>query len=294
MLKAKELEASEGTRLRYKRVIERFLGFLGKKANRDLSALSADEVLRFRDREASERARATANLAMKVLRVCFGEAVRLGLITSDPAKRVKILKSIKESKRRDFTLPEIKRILKACGDNQEWRGLVLLGLYTGQRLGDLSRLTWRAVNLESSEIAFSTRKTGRRVVLPLMQPLVDYLSSLPASDDPNAYIFPRSAAHKRVARLSNQFRDILVEAGLVEPRSYKTTTKGRASARESSEISFHSLRHSAVTLLKASGLSDVFAREIVGHESAAISRAYTHLSTEDLRDAMQRVPDVTQ
>jgi integrase len=64
-------------------------------------------------------------------------------------------------------------------------------------------------------------------------------------------------------------------------------------AREPSEISFHSLRHSAVTLLKASGLSDVFAREIVGHDSEAVSRQYTHLSTDDLRAAMQRLPDVT-
>jgi integrase len=55
----------------------------------------------------------------------------------------------------------------------------------------------------------------------------------------------------------------------------------------------HSLRHSAVTMLKASGVSDALAREIVGHESAAISRHYTHLSTDDLRSAMQRVPDVT-
>ena len=60
-----------------------------------------------------------------------------------------------------------------------------------------------------------------------------------------------------------------------------------------SELSFHSFRHSAVTMLKASGLSDVFAREIVGHESAEISRQYTHLSTDDLRRAMKRLPDVT-
>ena len=50
--------------------------------------------------------------------------------------------------------------------------------------------------------------------------------------------------------------------------------------------------HSAVTL--PTYRSDVMAREIIGHESAAVSRAYTHLSTEDLRGAMQRVPDVTQ
>ena len=35
------------------------------------------------------------------------------------------------------------------------------------------------------------------------------------------------------------------------------------------------------------------AREIVGHESAAVSRQYTHLTTDDKRAAMQRLPDVT-
>ena len=93
-----------------------------------------------------------------------------------------------------------------------------------------------------------------------------------------------------------QFRDILVAAGLVEPRprGHKTTGKGRDQAREASEISFHSLRHSAVTMLKAAGVSDFIAREIVGHESAAVSRQYTHLTTDDKRAAMQRLPDVTR
>src|SRR4029077_19420245 len=92
-----------------------------------------------------------------------------------------------------------KRILKTCGENIEWRGLVLFGLYLGQRLGDLAKLTWRAVDLDSGEIAFTAPKTGRRIVLPLVQPLSDYLASLPASDNPNAYIFPRAASAKRTA-----------------------------------------------------------------------------------------------
>ena len=297
-LQAKAVEAEESTHDRYKRIVERFTGFLGSKANRDLSTLQASDIARFRDREAKALSRSTANLSMKVLRVCFGEAVRQGLLTVNPALRVKFLKSAKESKRRAFTLSEIKRILDAAGDDTEWRGLVLFGLYLGQRLGDLAKLTWRAVNLDQGEIAFTAKKTGRRVVLPLVQPLSDYLASLPTSDNPNAFIFPNSAAHKRTTSLSNQFRKILVEAGLVEPRSSEATSKGtgngRSGRRETSEISFHSLRHSAVTMLKASGLSDFIAREIVGHDSAAVSRAYTHLSTEDLRGAMQRVPDVTQ
>ena len=48
------------------------------------------------------------------------------------------------------------------------------------------------------------------------------------------------------------------------------------------------LRHSAVTMLKAAGVSDFMAREIVGHESAAVSRQYTHPTTDDKRAAIQR------
>src|SRR6266480_8142970 len=157
-LQAKSIEAEESTHARYKRIVDRFIGFFGEaKSKRDLSTLQASDIARFRDRETKERARATANLSLKVLRVCLGEAVRQGLLTINPAVRVKLLKSSKESKRRAFTLSEIKRILKGCGNDVEWRGLVLFGLYLGQRLGDLSKLTWRAVNFETGEIAFTTR-----------------------------------------------------------------------------------------------------------------------------------------
>jgi integrase len=271
-------------------VIDRFTSFLGEaKGKRDLSTLQAGDVARFRDREAKELSRSTANLSVKVLRICPGEAVWQGLLAVNPAVRVKLLKSTTESKRRAFTLNEIKRILRACGDDSEWRGLVLFGLYLGQPLGDLAKLTWRAVDLDTAEVAFSTRKTGRRIVLPVVPPLADYLASLPGSDNPNAFIFHDAASAKRTASSSNQFRDILVAAGLVEPRprGHKSTGKGRNQACEASEISFHSLRHSAVTMLKAAGVSDFMAREIVGHESAAVSRQYTHLTADDKRAAMR-------
>ncbi len=292
-LQTKSIEAEQSTHARYARIMERFSEFLGAKADRDLSTLQAVDITRFRDREAKELSRATANLSLKVLRVCFAEAVRQDLLEVNPALRVKVLKSKDKSARRDFSSAEIRRILRACIAAQEWRGLILFGLYLGQRLGDISKLTWRAVNLEAGEIAFTTRKTGRRMVLPLPQPLLNYLASLPATDEPNAYIFPRAATTTRTGTLSNQFHEILVDAGLVEPRSHAATGKGRSRTRETSELSFHSLRHSAVTLLKASGVSDAMARELVGHESAAVSRQYTHLTTHDLRKAMEKLPDVT-
>lgn len=292
-LDSKAIEIEKSTHDRYKRIMERFLSCLGAAANKNVAGLRATEIANFRDHEARKLSRGTANLSLKVLRVCLSEAVRQGLLTVNPAAGVPVLKK-GEAKRRAFTIAEIKRILATCSDDVEWRGLVLFGLYLGQRLGDLARLSWRAVNIERGEIAFTARKTGRRVVLPLVKPLTDYLAALPANDDPDASIFPIASSAKRTGSLSNKFHELLVSAGLVEPRGHEKTANGRDSTRASSEISFHSLRHSAVTFLKAAGVSDALAREVVGHESASVSRHYTHLETADLRRAMRKMPDVTK
>jgi hypothetical protein len=113
-LRAKAIEAEASTHARYRRIIEQFTDFLGAKSNRDLSTLQANDIMRFRDHVAKELSRATANLSLIILRVCFGEAVRQGLLAVNPAGRVPILKSRDKSARRAFTLPEIQRILKAC------------------------------------------------------------------------------------------------------------------------------------------------------------------------------------
>lgn len=296
-LERKKIGTEKSSHARYKRIADRFLDFIGKeKSKRDLHALHDSDIERFYTRQAEELSLATANLSLKVLRMCFGAAVRKRLLTINPAATIEASTKSKDSKRRDFTVSEIKRILKAC--DVEWRGLVLFGLYIGQRLGDLSKLTWRAVNVEAGEIAFTARKTGRRIVLPLVKPLSNYLSELSPGDNPNAFIFPTAATATRTGTLSNRFRDILADAGLVEARDHAASGKaeagkGRSQARETSELSFHSLRHSAVTLLKASGASDVLAQEIVGHDSAAVSRQYTHLSIDVMRGAMDKLPDVT-
>lgn len=296
-LESKRIEAGESTHARYKRIVERFTDFLGDaQTKRDLEMLQRSDIAAFRDEQAKELSVATANLSLKVLRVCLGEAMHQGLIASNPAAGVKIIKTTAESRRRPFALDEIKRILAVC--DVEWRGLVLFGLYLGQRLGDLRMLTWRAVNLETNEIAFTTHKTGRRIILPLVQPLVDYLSELPSSDNPNAHIFSNAAKYKRTTSLSNEFHEILVEAGLAEPRpNYynlnEKDKKGRDAPRDTGQISFHSLRHTATTMLKNAGVSLPLAMAIIGHESEAVSRQYTHHSTDDLRRAMAKLPDVS-
>ena len=44
--------------------------------------------------------------------------------------------------------------------------------------------------------------------------------------------------------------------------------------------------------IKNAGVSDVVARDIIGHDSAAVSRVYTHIDTETKRKAVDMMPDI--
>lgn len=296
-LETKSVEASASTLRRYTDIIEGFRKHVAKHLDRDIASLSATTIAAWRDAEAKRLSRSSVNLALKIVRSSFNDAMKLGLLTTNPASQVSILKNTGASTRREFTIAEIKKLIKKAGEKSEWEGMILFGLYTGQRLGDLAMLTWRNIDIERNEIALSTKKTGRRIVLPLVKPLRDYLANLPSSDNPDAYLFPEKArSYSAGSTLSGQFHDLLVESGLAKARAHlkDETKQGRSAKREKSQISFHSLRHSAVTFLKAAGVSDALAREIIGHESAAVSRGYTHLSSDDVANALNKLPDITK
>jgi len=54
----------------------------------------------------------------------------------------------------------------------------LFGLYTGQRLRDIAKLTWHNIDTEGQELRFVTLKTGRRMSVPLASPLIEYLRTM--------------------------------------------------------------------------------------------------------------------
>jgi integrase len=220
------------------------------------------------------------------------DAQAAGLVSTNAAAGVRPTKSTEtRATRRPFTLHELGRILRVA--NGEWRGLILFGLYTGQRLGDIASLTWRNVDLERSELALVTRKTKRRQLVPLAAPLQKYLEELNAGDDPAQPLFPKAIAVKRIGTLSNQFYDILVAAGLAAKRSHKTSGNGRHARRAFNEVSFHALRHTATSLMKNAGISPAIVQDLIGHESAEISAHYTHIEESAKRRAIAALPDVT-
>jgi len=67
---------------------------------------------------------------------------------------------------------------------------------------------------------------------------------------------------------------------------------GRDGKRAGNELSFHSLRHTAVSLLKDAGIPQAVVQELIGHESEAMSALYTHVGSEALRKAASALPAI--
>jgi integrase len=93
-------------------------------------------------------------------------------------------------------------------------------------------------------------------------------------------------------RFPNQFTELLVAAGLREPRDHQGRGIGRGGKRTRMDTSFHSLRHTAVSLLKDAGIPDAVVMALVGHESTAMSQRYTHVGKESLNKAAAALPQI--
>ncbi len=286
-------EVSPATFAAYSHRARQFLDFLGTGADRPLTEVSSDDVRRFRDKVRKDTSASTATHALKILRIFFAEAERRHLLHENPAKAVKTLDK-EDTTRRPFTVEQIRRLLEVASD--EWRSLIVFGLYTGQRLGDIVRLTWAHVDFEADEVRLRTRKTGRVVAVPMSPPLRRHVEALRAASTDDGPLHPdafqKLDARGSVSPLSRAFSDLMADAGLAERRDHAATDAGHGGARKRSELSFHSLRQSATSLMKNAGISPAVVQDIIGHESAEISAHYTTIEAPTKRRALESLPDL--
>jgi integrase len=289
---AREVETSEGTFKRYKGIVDYFLAFLGTKANARLSALSSGDVERYRASLTGKVANGTVNTHLKVLRVCLEKAVKQHVFDKNPARMIDNLDRSIRHRRRAFTEPELRKLLEMA--SADWETTILVGLYTGLRLSDATNLRWTQIDLQSREITVTEKKTDQTQIAPIAKPLKAHLESIATSDDPRAFLTP-SLSGKPESWLSNQFFELMALAGLVKTRSnHQKKKQGRGMKREQSEITFHSLRHTTTSLLKRAGVSNAITQDIIGHDSEAMSRNYTHIDPETRLKAVDNLPDVTK
>jgi integrase len=287
---SKRTSVADSTMDFYEGTLKRFLDYHETGNAVDLSDITRADIEQFRDELAAKLSPKTVNHNVKVLRMLFRDARERSLLLDDPTEFVKTVKAKSAVERRPFTVEEIRKVIEHCDD--EWRSIVLFGLYTGQRLGDIAKLTWESIDLKKKELRLTTAKTGRFLSVPLHQDLVSLLEALPAPISKAMPIHANAASYKRTSNLSNHFAAILVAAGFRDKAAPKTQGTGQSATRTLNQLSFHSLRRTATTLLHEAGVPQSVAMALIGHDSKDIHKTYVNVGEVAMRDASSKLPSV--
>jgi integrase len=281
-------KARPASAVRYGQVVRDFISFLGSRAQLPLEHIADKDILAFRNAETKRGvSNKTANLAVKIVSMAFHDALRQGKVKFNPCIGLDPLDE-ESAEREPFTSAEIRKLLGAA--TGDWKAAILFAYYTGARLSDVASMPWGAIDLDKRLISFTPKKTkrGKKVLrIPLHPDLEKELLKSPGVG--NAPLFPSLAGRGSGGAhgLSPEFKTIMQKAG-VHGEIIRHTAKGRGNTTKS----FHSLRHSFVSVLANAGIARELRQVLTGHASERMNEIYTHRELETVRDAISVIPTV--
>jgi len=264
----------------------------------ELRQLTGDMVGEYLRSLRAEHSATTYNNHVCVLReICRTLYEKAGM-AEDPWEGVRLLSNDAHS-RREFSLDELERVLKAArraSATDEWEHLFLIGIYTGLRLGDCCTLTWSNVHFEREIIQLVPRKTrkhahGIPITIPIHPVLMAALKAECAKNKQNSceFVLPRMAEWYRKTkwRIGDGLKRIFKSAGIV------TSVRIEGRRYKAPEATFHSLRHTFVSLAANAGIPLPVVQSIVGHTTTAMTRHYYHEKESDLWRAVNAIPNLS-
>ena len=198
---------------------------------------------------------ATVNRELDVLKSVMSKAVEWGKLLDSPARRVKRLR-VENRRTRVLSADEQQRLVAAC--RGKFRALVTLALLTGARRGELLKLEWDHVS--DAEIVFLVTKNGRQRRLPLTPGILDVLRVLPRI---HPWVFTNPRTGKPFQSVAKNLERALARAGI-----------------STGDVTFHTLRHTALSRMIAAGHSDHTVMAISGHSSTRMLERYVHPTQE--------------
>jgi len=289
--KDKEQAKAKNTTVKYVHTIDSFLKFLGRRAKQPLSNVGPDDLRQWRNSlQLDGRTPATVNFSLKVVSIAFERARRLGYIPVNPCHGLEPIRDDTEAERDVFTPEQVKALTEA-GKGTDWEGAVLVAYFTGLRLGDVAALMWAEVDSTSTQGWFLRRKilkTKKDVVVPIHPSLQAFLERRRGLGKAPLFRLLHGAKPGGNTGLSTQFKKLMASAGI----QGRVLRKGGGAARQTSSLSFHSLRHSFTSAMANAGIPEEVRMLLTGHSSRRAHKAYTHHEEAQVWGAIASLPSI--
>jgi integrase len=207
-----------------------------------------------------ELAAATVNRHMALLRSSLRYARSQGKRV--PESLLLCIRTPTEHNERERVCPEEEYRLLLTVDHAELRLAIIIGYWSGMRLGEIVKLEWDQIDLDEGFVWLGREdtKTGEGRVVPLASEVVAALKAWPRKEG-RVFVCTRN-------RISQAFWYHAKRLGI-------------------SGLVFHGLRHTALSNLSDAGVDVMQLKAISGHRTMVMLARYVHPGMEKLKQAMK-------
>ncbi|MBA7597163.1 Tyrosine recombinase XerD [subsurface metagenome] len=231
-----------------------------------ISEITQKDIEKFQGKRAQEVKSATCNRDFEPLRHLFTKAIEWGYIQTNPAQRVKQLKT-PPGRIRYLSFEERDRLLVECAPNLMLFAVVAGALSTGMRRGELMRLKWEDVSFEMRTIYLRQTKNNTARAVPISNSLLTFLHKF-YKKRVGEFVFSKPDG-KPYGDWKRSFATACRRAGVKDFR-------------------FHDLRHTFASYLVMNNVNIRVVQELMGHKDIKMTTRYMHLSQKDLFKAVNK------
>lgn len=174
-----------------------------------------------------------------------------------------------------LTFDETNRLIAAAAPLDPWQAMIIVGVRTGLRYGELAALRWQDVDLDGFKLSIEENfvngvtgppKSGKGREIPLSRDAHAALVAVRHNRGPLVFCGPRGT-HIHHATAVRAIQQIADRAGLVG-------------------VHWHRLRHTFASHLVMRGVGIRTVMELMGHSKIELTLRYAHLGPEMRRDAV--------
>ena len=258
----------------------------------DLKKITLDDIHAYISHLAIDNRSKATTRARKVstIRIFFKYLTqKANLLKINPAQNLETPK-LEKRMPKYLSLEDSKKLLAVASheDNRNAKrdfAITTLFLNCGMRLSELVGININDIDFEECKLTVIGKGNKERTVYlnkACMKALYDYVSSRPPQN-----LIKRDSKNSEKAlflseqkqRISNRTVQAIIEKEL------------KAAGLDSKNLSVHKLRHTAATLMYQYGEVDIRAlQELLGHQSISTTEIYTHVSNDQVRNAVESNP----
>jgi len=199
----------------------------------------------------------------------YNTAIKQGLIDKSPCQNVKRLK-VTQTKDRILSGDEIFLLLGELQGKD--RLVVMIGFFTGLRLGGVLGLSWDDIDLNKGLI-HSNHKTGKLVSIPISNYLVSELQKWKESNSGDKLFIEGKITQRVIIRYSEHFSQLFKSFGI-------------------QDFTFHNLRHTFASILQGElGIGAVVVQGMTGHSSLGMLQKYSHTGMDSKKTAINALTE---